>query len=162
MNNSSAVTANHVSSTNVFTPPVLLLINPTSLNKNNAVQQLSVELITLKPDIVLITETWFTEKTPPSLYNISNYNLYRKDRLKRKGGGVAAYVNANFKCEYAHFLNNNMIYAKFYGLTVLSMIIMFSLIVVTIRLCMFMITKLLFNAYLITLMLYTRLMSVTA
>jgi hypothetical protein len=43
----------------------------------------------LKPNIILLTETWFTCE---SLCRIDGYNVYRKDRAGH-GGGVAIYVS---------------------------------------------------------------------
>jgi len=37
----------------------------------------------------MVTESWYTDTSVPS---ISGYNLYRKDRKDRIGGGVCVYV----------------------------------------------------------------------
>ena len=65
---------------------------PDMSSKNNAVQQLGVDVHAFKIDIVLVCETWFTPKHADSLYHINNYVLHRKDRASRRGGGVCIYV----------------------------------------------------------------------
>jgi hypothetical protein len=49
-------------------------------------------------DIVALTETHLKPKTPDSDIYINNYNLFRKDRLHKSGGGVALYVSNKFHC----------------------------------------------------------------
>ena len=41
----------------------------------------------------MFSETWFTEDSCPI---IPGFTLYRKDRLKRIGGGVCIYINSRF------------------------------------------------------------------
>src|SRR6185436_11361022 len=76
--------------------PSLLLLNPTSLAKNNAVQQLGIDAHALNVEVILVCETWFTPKHIDSLLNINDYVLHRKDRHKRRGGGVCIYVHKRF------------------------------------------------------------------
>ena len=44
-------------------------------------------------DILFLTETFCSSKIPDSFYNIPGYELFRKDRLGKKGGGILAFVN---------------------------------------------------------------------
>ena len=46
-------------------------------------------------DILVITETCFSNKTNEDLFALPGYDLYRKDRATRSGGGVAIYVNTD-------------------------------------------------------------------
>ena len=76
------------------------LLNPTSLVKASALQQLSTDLIQFSICIAIITETWFTDAHIDQLVNIDGYTLFRLDRSKKKGGGVCIYVrNDIIKCE---------------------------------------------------------------
>jgi len=72
--------------------PNILLLNATSLAKNNAVQHLQCDLASNNIDIALIVETWFTRRIVNNVVAIRNYNLFRVDRTKRNCGGIAAYV----------------------------------------------------------------------
>ena len=56
-------------------------------------------MISYCPDLVVICESWLKPAMPDSLFHISNYSLYRKDRLVRKGGGVAIYVCNKYTCK---------------------------------------------------------------
>jgi len=78
----------------------VLFINATSLAKPGAVQLLKTELTQGNYGIALIVETWFTEQHIDSVISVSNYTLFRRDRLNRKGGGVCAYVRNDITCCY--------------------------------------------------------------
>jgi hypothetical protein len=68
--------------------------NATSLN--NKIDELRAINCTNEMDVISITETWYKETSD---ININGYNVYRKDRLKQKGGGVCIYIN-NRLCSY--------------------------------------------------------------
>ena len=46
-----------------------------------------------KPDILILTETFCSVKVPDSFYSTPGYQMYRKDRTGKSGGGILAYVN---------------------------------------------------------------------
>jgi len=48
-------------------------------------------------DIICVSETWFQYGLDTNLYDLSNYNLYRSDRLGH-AGGVAIYVRSCVPC----------------------------------------------------------------
>ncbi len=45
-----------------------------------------------KPDVVAITETWATSNHLMTEFSIPRYKSFYKNRLHKKGGGVACYV----------------------------------------------------------------------
>ena len=47
-----------------------------------------------KLDILVLTETFFSNKTSDELYNIHGFDILRKDRKNGSGGGIAIYVNS--------------------------------------------------------------------
>ena len=49
----------------------------------------------VQPKVVAITETWAKQETPDGIYALAGYNLFRGDRLDRKGGGVMIYIDAS-------------------------------------------------------------------
>jgi hypothetical protein len=69
-----------------------LLLNATSLAKTHALQHLQADLMQLKVDIALVTETWYNSKHSDDCVALDDFTLFRKDRSKRKGGGVCLYV----------------------------------------------------------------------
>jgi hypothetical protein len=74
-------------------PSFFLLNATTSLAKRNARQHLHADIYSCNSDIVLIVETWFTNKHRDTELAINGYNLFRRDRKDgRKGGGLCAYV----------------------------------------------------------------------
>ena len=79
--------------------PALYLLNPTSLAKPLALQQLSTDLIAYNIDIAVITETWFKSRHTDQAVPIPGYNIFRRDRPKRRGGGVAIYARTNINAK---------------------------------------------------------------
>ncbi|KAK8373198.1 hypothetical protein O3P69_012443 [Scylla paramamosain] len=65
--------------------PSLLLTNPTSLT--NKFDELSVVVKQEDPDIIAISETWFSVNKPAHQYEINGYDLFHKNRDTRGGGG---------------------------------------------------------------------------
>ena len=43
-------------------------------------------------DVAVVTETHFKRKHSDSVVSINGYTLYRRDRLRRRGGGVADWL----------------------------------------------------------------------
>ena len=81
------------------------LVNATSLAKTNAVQLLGLDIKEHCVHMAVVTETWFTSKHDDNCLLIPNYTLYRRDRFKRKGGGVCAYIHNDIKCEVLPYDN---------------------------------------------------------
>ena len=62
----------------------------------HALDQLAADLSGYVIDIVVISETHFKpSKHSDSMMNIAGYTLFRRDRPRRRGGGVAIYIGAN-------------------------------------------------------------------
>ena len=66
--------------------------NATSLN--NKFDELISEVDRKKTQIIMICETWWTDA---SVTNIEGYNLFKKDRELKRGGGVCMYVDNSVK-----------------------------------------------------------------
>ena len=49
-----------------------------------------------QPDVLLISETWLTPFSPK--LDIPGYDLYRQDRVHKKGGGVVILVSSKLHC----------------------------------------------------------------
>jgi hypothetical protein len=54
---------------------------------NNKIQDFKCKLSELNVDLFMGCETWLTEETPNNFIN-SEFTIYRKDRIFKKGGGV--------------------------------------------------------------------------
>lgn len=72
--------------------PTFLLLNPTSLVKAGAIEQLLADVSSYNGDIVGICETWFKTNQPDSLFTLPGYTLHRQDRAGRPGGGLCIFV----------------------------------------------------------------------
>ena len=63
-----------------------------------------------KVQVALVAETWFTAKHCDAELNIDGFLLFRRDRSRRKGGGVCAYVDTALNCEpFSPCDNDNLI-----------------------------------------------------
>ena len=77
---------------NVSSVPKFYIINASSLVKPHAFEQLKVDVKACEPDVVIVTESHFSSRHNSNLFSISGFVLFRKDRVKRKGGGVCVYI----------------------------------------------------------------------
>jgi hypothetical protein len=59
--------------------------------KYNKFHILTAEVNEIKPDIVVITESWFKQIHRKEMFDIDNYPQFRCDRTKR-GVGVGLYI----------------------------------------------------------------------
>ena len=50
-------------------------------------------------DVGVISETWFKKHHDNCFSNIDGYNCYRRDRINRRGGGVAIYIKSSVDSE---------------------------------------------------------------
>jgi len=72
--------------------PRIHILNAASLAKPHAIEALSTELVSHDISIAVITETHFKSHHTNSAFNIVGYQYVRRDRVKRRGGGVAIYL----------------------------------------------------------------------
>jgi exonuclease III len=88
------------------------LLNSTSLIKPAALQQLACVINQFNIAVAIITETWFSSQHPDALLQIDGYQLYRRDRTGKKGGGVAIFVrndiNSNI-LSFSHEQGNTLV-----------------------------------------------------
>ncbi|XP_035690107.1 probable E3 ubiquitin-protein ligase HECTD4, partial [Branchiostoma floridae] len=49
--------------------------------------------------IVAVTETWLKEDIPDAVIALPGYDVYRRDRAARRGGGVAMYIRSELQCK---------------------------------------------------------------
>ena len=68
------------------------MFNSASLVKPNAIERLTAEVIGYDIDIAIISEMHLKKRHADSCVSISRYALFRRDRVRHKGGGVAVYV----------------------------------------------------------------------
>ena len=96
-NNNNATNINAISNNNNNEYlPTMYVLNAASLAKPHAIEQLSAELISYNVDVAVISETHLKKKMhTDSAVQITEYNMFRRDRQGRKGGGVAIYVHSS-------------------------------------------------------------------
>ena len=87
--------------------PSLFLLNPTSLAKAHALQHLLIDLSQYNSQVIIITETWLKKQHSTKMFDINGYLCYRRDRIKRRGGGVAIYISKEVKSEVFSTNNDN-------------------------------------------------------
>ena len=67
-------------------------MQPASLNRMLSPTLIHADLIANNIGIAIITETWLKSHHANSQFTLPGYSLFRRDRLKRRGGGVAIYT----------------------------------------------------------------------
>ena len=77
--------------------PSLYLLNARSLSPK--LDELTALLATSPVDLVAITESWLRSDIDDSLLSISAFNLFRKDRIAGRGGGICVYLNNVIPCK---------------------------------------------------------------
>jgi len=75
----------------------IYVINAAALSKPHAIEQLATDLTSYDTDVAIITETYFKSKHSDNVLSVPEYKLYRRDRKRRRGGGVAVYVRNNIQ-----------------------------------------------------------------
>ena len=78
-----------------YKPPIVYILNATSLVKPHGIESLRYNGFQIGPDIVIITESWLKSYHSDGLISIDGYSSFRKDRVKKRGGGVLIYVKSN-------------------------------------------------------------------
>jgi len=68
-----------------------ITINAHSIAKPHAFAMLDTEARAVSPSIVCVTETWLKSKHADSLFAMDGYVCYRRDRPRKRGGGVCIY-----------------------------------------------------------------------
>ncbi|CAI2726366.1 unnamed protein product [Schistosoma spindalis] len=75
----------------------LMLINARSIQSK--MTHLRTLLLLNNPSLVLITESWLSSDITDTCLKIDTYELFRCDRVNKKGGGCLVYVSKNLKAE---------------------------------------------------------------
>jgi len=73
------------------------VLNPTSIAKPHAFDQLMVDVVSFNADVVVICESWLKQKHDSNLFSIPGYQLIRRDRSGRRGGGVCPYSRSTYQ-----------------------------------------------------------------
>ena len=58
-------------------------------------------------DFLCLSETWLHKYSPSAVFSAPGYNIYRRDRLGSKVGGVLIYAKDIFNCKEIHVSNQN-------------------------------------------------------
>ena len=65
----------------------------------NKREQLEDLLVNSNIDCLGLTETWLKHSSPEALVKMPGYNIFRRDRIKGKGGGALLYIRDTLQCE---------------------------------------------------------------
>ena len=83
-------------------------LNSRSLNKNFI--ELKHVLDNTEFDAFAVSETWLTKNTPKSRYFLNNFNIFRLDRMNKRGGGLCLYVRNIYTCKKITIPNSSNSY----------------------------------------------------
>jgi len=76
-----------------FVPPSLYVLNAAAITKPHAINHLTADLLGYNVDVGIITETHLKRKHADHIVGVDGFNLFRRDRARRRGGGVAMHVS---------------------------------------------------------------------
>ena len=76
-----------------FVPPSLCVLNAAAITKPHAINHLTADLLGYNVDVGIITETHLKRKHADHIVGVNGFNLFRLDRARRRGGGVAMCVS---------------------------------------------------------------------
>ena len=76
--------------------PKVLVLNARSIR--NKVFDLQALLLTDCVDIIALFETWLDDNFLDSEFHLNDYNIFRKDRSNRRGGGVLLAIKDQISC----------------------------------------------------------------
>ncbi|XP_022809307.1 uncharacterized protein LOC111346277, partial [Stylophora pistillata] len=79
--------------------PCCMVMNTRSVAKVDAFPALVAELLTNNCDLCFLTETWLKPIHPTHIVCPNGFCMIRKDRLDRRGGGVAVICRGDWKIE---------------------------------------------------------------
>ena len=88
----------------VFTLSSLFVLNAAALSKPQAVKHLAADFTSYNIDVAVITETHFKVKHLNSVVGVDGYHTFRRDRVRRRGGGVARYVRCTIQASVWNYL----------------------------------------------------------
>ena len=80
-------------------PPTLYALNAAAMTKPRAIEHLGADLAGYRVDIAVITESHLKLKHSNHNFHIQDYTLFRRDRIGRRGGGVAVYVHSRLEAD---------------------------------------------------------------
>src|SRR6218665_1818396 len=81
----------------LHTAPSIYIINANSIAKTHALEQLTADMLAYDIGIAIVTETKLKAKHRTETFAIKGFQLFRRDRPDRGGGGVAVYVSDKYK-----------------------------------------------------------------
>ena len=94
---------------NKYKPPVVYILNATSLVKPHGIESLRCDVFQLRSDIVIITESWLKSHHSDGLITIDGYSSFGKERVKKRGGGVLIYIKSNITADVFEPVNKDNI-----------------------------------------------------
>jgi len=92
------------------TLPSIYILNAAALSKPHAVQQLAADLVSYDTCVGVITETHLKQKHTGGVVDVPGYVMWRRDRQRRRGGGVAVYVKASEQSAIWTFSGDDLTY----------------------------------------------------
>ena len=94
---------------NKYKPPVVYILDATSLVKPHGIESLRCDVFQLRPDIVIITESWLKSHHSDGLITIDGYSSFGKERVKKRGGGILIYIKSNITADVFEPVNKDNI-----------------------------------------------------
>jgi len=91
--------AQHLSTADAEHAPTLYVLNAAAITKPSAIEHLTADLVSYNIDMAVITETHLKKKHADHRFAVDDYTLIHRDRVRRRGGGVAVYINKRLSAD---------------------------------------------------------------
>ena len=75
------------------------MLNARSIATPGKLDELQIESVRLRPDVIIVSESWLSPVHEDSVFCINGYNLHRQDRIGRIGGGIAVWAKSALCCK---------------------------------------------------------------
>jgi len=85
--------------------PSLYVLNASAITKPHAIEHLSADFTSYRADIAVISETHLKAKHRDQFAAVDA--MFRRDRVRRRGGGVAVYVNSRLTAALCSFISDS-------------------------------------------------------
>ena len=108
MPNHSPSITNNINNVGLFKKG-LKIVHLNVCHLSNKFDELKCTLLNNKPciDICAFSETFLNSNTDDSFLNVDGYNIYRKDRSGKVGGGIIVYILAKWNARRRYDIESN-------------------------------------------------------
>jgi len=77
----------------------MYVLSAAAITKPSSIEHLTSDIVGYDIDVAVITETHLKKKHVDHCFAVDDYTLIRQDCVRRRGGGVAVYINKRLSAD---------------------------------------------------------------